>query len=193
MALFRNSPRPPPPPREWIPWVYVVLAVRTCRPPRVKCEVTARGEVGDGMGSPLAGFPPNKEIQFFDDFSKVTWLLAFLLTDIFSSWNCRFLVVTWAFRWWLFSAVLQKTASAAQQLYSWPCYCSALFLAMKKTYETVPKILWNSNEIILWNSAKNTVKQQQDILWNRAENAVKQQWKNTMKQRQKYCETATRK
>ncbi len=26
------------------------------------------------MGSPLAGFPPNKEIQFSDDFSEVTVL-----------------------------------------------------------------------------------------------------------------------
>ncbi len=49
-----------------------------------------RNEWDAGVGSPLAGFPPNKEILFFDDFSEVTWLLAFLLTDIFSSWNCGF-------------------------------------------------------------------------------------------------------
>jgi hypothetical protein len=28
--------------------------------------------VGVGLGSPLAGFPPNKEIRFFDDFSIFT-------------------------------------------------------------------------------------------------------------------------
>ncbi len=49
---------------------------------------------------------------------------------------------------------------------------------MKKYYETVPKILWNSNE-------KN--------LWNSAEKAVKQQWENSMKQHQKCCETAMKK
>jgi hypothetical protein len=46
------------------------------------------------MGSPLAGFPSHNEMQFFDDFSEVTWLLAFLLSDIFSSWNFGFFGVT---------------------------------------------------------------------------------------------------
>jgi hypothetical protein len=39
---------------------------------------------GDGVSSPLAGFPSNKEIWFFDDFSEVICHLAILLTDIFS-------------------------------------------------------------------------------------------------------------
>jgi hypothetical protein len=48
------------------------------------------GGVRGGLGSPLAGFPPNKEIRFFDDFYIFMWLLARFLADIFSSWNCGF-------------------------------------------------------------------------------------------------------
>ncbi len=48
------------------------------------------GGVGGGLGSPLAGFSPNTEIRFFDDFSIFTWLLPCFLADIFSSWNCKF-------------------------------------------------------------------------------------------------------
>jgi hypothetical protein len=54
----------------------------------------ARGEVGGGVGSPLAGFPPNKEIWFLDDFSDVTGHLTNLLTDIFSSLNSGFFYIT---------------------------------------------------------------------------------------------------
>jgi hypothetical protein len=54
---------------------------------------------------PFFIFPENfthsKEIRFFDDFSIFIWLLACFLADIFSFWNCGFL--------------MQKTASAAQQ------------------------------------------------------------------------------
>jgi hypothetical protein len=45
---------------------------------------------GVGLGSPLAGFSPNKEKRFFDDFSIFTWLMPCFLADIFSSWNCGF-------------------------------------------------------------------------------------------------------
>ncbi len=59
---FANHPALPPPPREWCSQVNLALAIRICCPTRGKCAVTACGEVGGGVGSPLAGFPPNKEI-----------------------------------------------------------------------------------------------------------------------------------
>jgi hypothetical protein len=48
-----NHPALPPLPR-----VILASKSRTCRPTRGKCAVLARGEVGGGVGSPLAGFPP---------------------------------------------------------------------------------------------------------------------------------------
>ncbi len=50
---FANHPALPPLPREWIPRVDLALAVHTCRSPRVKCAVTAFGEVGGVVVSPL--------------------------------------------------------------------------------------------------------------------------------------------
>jgi hypothetical protein len=37
--------------------------------PRVNSADFRRGGEGGGLGSPLAGISPNKEIRFFDDFS----------------------------------------------------------------------------------------------------------------------------
>ncbi len=55
--------------------------------------------MGGGLGSHLAGFSPNTEIRFFDDFFSIfTWLLPCFLADIFSSWNCGFFYVIQAFR-----------------------------------------------------------------------------------------------
>ncbi len=74
MAPFCKSLHPPPSPLasdSRKSQVNLALGVRTCHPTRGKCAVMARGEVGVGVGSPLAGFPSNKEIWFFDDFSKV--------------------------------------------------------------------------------------------------------------------------
>jgi hypothetical protein len=52
-----------------------------CRPPRVKCAVTAREEVGGGVGRPLAGYTPNKEIKLMIspkllDFSPFFFLIS---------------------------------------------------------------------------------------------------------------------
>ncbi len=46
------------------------------------------------MGSPLAGFPSNKEVWFLDDFSEVISHLAILLTDILSLQYSGFFDVT---------------------------------------------------------------------------------------------------
>ncbi len=40
--------------------------------PRVKVAESRRGAEGGGLGSPLAGFLPNTEISFFDNFYEVT-------------------------------------------------------------------------------------------------------------------------
>jgi hypothetical protein len=42
----------------WIPRPNIAFS------PRVKAAESGRGGVGGGMGSPLAGFPPNTEISF---------------------------------------------------------------------------------------------------------------------------------
>ncbi len=72
--------------RVWIPCPRPRIAFF----PRVNSADFRRGGVGGGLGSHLAGFSPNTEIRFFDDFSIFTWLLPCFLADIFSSWNCGF-------------------------------------------------------------------------------------------------------
>ncbi len=64
----------PPPPfsasqfRVWIPRPRPRIAFS----PRVNSADSRRGGVGGGLGSHLAGFSPNTEIRFFDDFSIFT-------------------------------------------------------------------------------------------------------------------------
>ena len=62
-----------------LPFSVSQIRVRIPRPrpgiaffPRVNSAVSRRGGVGGGLGSPLAGFSPNTEIRFFDDFSIFT-------------------------------------------------------------------------------------------------------------------------
>jgi hypothetical protein len=58
------------------------------------CGNGSRRGGGGGVGSPLAGFPSNKEVWFLDDFSEVISHLAILLTDILSLQYSGFFDVT---------------------------------------------------------------------------------------------------
>ncbi len=70
---FANHPALPPP----LPRVILASKSRTCGSHlssntwKMCGNGLRRGGGGGGVGSPLAGFPSNKEIWFFEDFSEV--------------------------------------------------------------------------------------------------------------------------